>query len=180
MYYEKSIKRGSTSLPRHLYETRWPNNDSFLRRLARRQACNIFVGFWGASRTYSSQANELSACLSMAFRLNPPLSYTLLLSVSRRLLHSQSNQPSRCRAPPSRDPVAQQKRGSAVLSNRLPLVRLGWISLRLQLGIGVLRNHLRLVRLGWVPLRLQLGDAATRLPWSPASLPSVGTRSYAR
>ena len=131
---KKSIKRGSTSLPRHLYETRWPNNDSFLRRLARRQACNIFVGFWGASRTYSSQANELSACLSMAFRLNPPLSYTLLLSVSRRLLHSQSNQPSRCRAPLRRDPVAPQKRGSAVLSNRLPLVRLGWIPTKFQLG----------------------------------------------
>jgi len=31
-----------------------------------------------------------------------------------------------------------------VLSNRLPLIRLGWIPLRLQLGIGVLRKQARL------------------------------------
>ena len=62
-----------------------------------------------------------------------------------------------------------------MLSNRLPLVRLGWLPTRLQLGIGVLRKRLRLVRLGWIPTRLQLGDAVTRLLRSPASLPSGGT-----
>ena len=31
-----------------------------------------------------------------------------------------------------------------MLSNRLPLIRLGWIPLRLQLGIGVLRKQARL------------------------------------
>ena len=60
-----------------------------------------------------------------------------------------------------------------MLPNRLPLVRLGWIPSRLQLGIGALRKHLRLVRLGWIPTRLQLGDAARRKFWSLASLPSV-------
>jgi len=39
----------------------------------------------------------------------------------------------------------------------------------------VLPNRLPLVRLGWLPTRLQLGDAVRRKPWSPASLPSVGT-----
>ena len=39
----------------------------------------------------------------------------------------------------------------------------------------MLPNRLPLARLGWLPTRLQLGDAVRRKPWSPASLPSVGT-----
>jgi len=39
----------------------------------------------------------------------------------------------------------------------------------------VLPNRLPLVRLGWIPTKFQLGDAVRRKPWSPASLPSVGT-----
>ena len=33
--------------------------------------------------------------------------------------------------------------------------------------------------IGWIRTRLQLGDAVRRKPWSPASLPSVGTLVYA-
>ena len=39
----------------------------------------------------------------------------------------------------------------------------------------MLPNRLPLVRLGLLSPRLQLGDAVRRKPWSPASLPSVGT-----
>ena len=39
----------------------------------------------------------------------------------------------------------------------------------------MLPNRLPLVRLGWLSTRLQLGDAVRRKPRSPVSLPRVGT-----